>query len=142
MTGILKPKNQACAGTPMKKKGPSRMLDETTLKALLDSIVDPIVFTDNEHVIRYVNPAAEKKFGEDGWTDLVGKSLMHCHNADSQDKILVNHKKLLAGSEEEFEAISDSGKKKIYARAVRNESGGLLGYYERYEPYDGSEDRD
>lgn len=118
------------------------MLDPTTLKALLDSIVDPIVFADNEHIIRYVNPAAERKFGEDGWTDLVGKSLMHCHNADSQSQILVNHEKLLAGSEEVFEALSNNGKKKIYARAVRDGSGELLGYYERYEPYDGREDLD
>lgn len=118
------------------------MLDVMTLKALLDSIVDPIVFTDNDHIIRYVNPAAEKKFGEDGWTDLVGKSLMHCHNADSQEQILQNYAKFKAGSDEEFESISSSGKKKIYARAVRDEAGELLGYYERYEHYDGPGNRE
>jgi PAS domain S-box-containing protein len=116
------------------------MLDKSTLKALLDSVVDPIVFTDNDHIIRYVNPAAEKKFAEDGWANLIGKSLMHCHNAESQEKIYENYAKLKAGSDEEFEAISNSGKKKIFARAVRGDSGELLGYYERYEAYDGVRD--
>lgn len=109
------------------------MLEKSTLFALLDSFVEPIVFTDNDHIIRYVNPAAERKYRDRGFENLTGKSLMDCHNPESRTKIQEIHKKMRAGSNEEFVSLTDDRDRKIFARAVRDHSGELLGYYERYE---------
>ena len=116
------------------------MLEKSMLFALLDSFVEPIVFTDNDHIIRYVNPAAERKYRDRGFEDLTGKSLMDCHNRESQMKIYEIHEKLRGGSNEEFVSLTDDGDRKIYARAVRDHCGALLGYYERYEPTAGTDD--
>ncbi|MEJ2721857.1 MAG: PAS domain-containing protein [bacterium] len=116
------------------------MLEKSTLFELLDSVVEPIVFTDNDHIIRYVNPAAERKYRDRGFEDLPGKSLMDCHNPESQTKIYQIYEKLRSGSNEEFVSLTDDGNSRIYARAVRDDSGALLGYYERYEPAAGPDD--
>ncbi|UCG52907.1 MAG: PAS domain-containing protein [Candidatus Latescibacterota bacterium] len=108
------------------------MLDNVSLRAVLDSLVEPVVFVDNHHIIRYVNPVAKKQYEERGFKDLVGKSLMHCHNEESQEKIKRIHDQLTVGSHEELVSVNDEGQR-IFARAVRDEGGQLLGYYERYE---------
>ncbi|MEW6197327.1 MAG: hypothetical protein AB1601_01495 [Planctomycetota bacterium] len=63
---------------------------------------------------------------------LLGRSLLNCHNADSQRRIIDILAAFEAGAEER--RITDNEKHRIYMRAVRDSSGRLLGCYERYEP--------
>ncbi len=102
---------------------------EQLLGCLLDSLKDPLLYADGEHVIRYMNAAAVEHFDEGA--DLLGRSLLDCHNPDSVRKIHEVYEALEAGEAERL--ISEDPHRRIYMRAVRDSSGRLLGYYERYE---------
>lgn len=105
-------------------------MDTSKLSAILDSVDDPILFADTEHVIRYMNRAAVEHYDEGA--SLIGRSLMDCHNAASQAVIHETLEALRAGEDERL--ITDSEKHRIYMRAVRDGSGAVIGYYERYAP--------
>jgi PAS domain S-box-containing protein len=110
-----------------------RAPDSLTLRALLDSIADPIVFADSDHVIRYLNPAAARQHAAKGRTDLLGKSLADCHKPESMEKIRRIHAQLQDGVDEVFEAVNRKNQR-VFVRAVRDDDRRLLGYYERFEP--------
>ena len=109
--------------------------DPTVLAAILDSLADPVLLADTDHVIRYMNSAAVSHY-EEG-EQLLGTSLLACHNERSQTVI---HEVLAAlqGGETE-RLITDEPHRRIYMRAVRSERGELIGYYERYEKLPGQE---
>lgn len=100
-------------------------------KEILDSMVEPIVFCDLDHEIVYMNEAAIKKYDKRGDKNLLGSSIFDCHNDESNRIIKEIFDKMLGGLDEQM--ISDNEKVKVYMRAVRDETGQLLGYYERYE---------
>ncbi len=105
------------------------MLTSDIQLAILDSLKDPLLFVNTDHIIRYMNPAAEKHYSE-GRT-LLGKSIMDCHNEHSCQMMLAIFEKMRNGLEEE--KITDDDKHRIYMHAVRDANRNLLGYYERYE---------
>lgn len=108
-------------------------MDIEIYEALLDTVETPIVFVDNDHVIRYLNkPAKTRYYEKQGYSDLVGKSLFECHNAASEKQVKQIHGKLLAGENRIILKVSDSNER-ITVVAVRDTSGKLIGYYERFE---------
>jgi len=106
------------------------IIDSDFFRNLLDSFKAPVLFADTGHIVRYANRAAES-FYPDG-DKLVGRSLFDCHNEKSQRQMIAILQQMEAGLEEIL--ITDNEKRRIYMRAVRNQAGGLLGYYERFEP--------
>jgi DUF438 domain-containing protein len=106
------------------------MVDTALLAAVLDSLKDPVLVADTEHITRYMNKAALRYY-EEGAT-LIGRSLLECHNPQSQ-RIMID---ILAAMHDglEEQLITDNEKHRIYMRAVRDEEGNVMGYYERYEP--------
>jgi len=109
------------------------MTDPKKYYAILDGISSPIVFVDNDHVIRHLNKAARVRYYEKrGCRDLVGKSLFDCHNLTSQEEIKYLHERLLAGESEIFLNVNKEYEK-ITVVGVRDAGGRLLGYYERFE---------
>ena len=100
------------------------------MAVLLDSIKDPVVFVDLDHVIRFMNKAAVTHYREG--RRLLGRSVFDCHNADSRRQIIEIVDAMRAGEEERL--ITDNEEHRIFMRAVRAPDGRLLGYYERYEP--------
>lgn len=107
------------------------MIDATLMAAILDSLKDPLLFADTEHITRYMNQAAITHYKEG--EALIGRSLLDCHNAQSQQTMI----EVLAAMQDEGldeQLITDNEKHRIYMRAVRAADGRLLGYYERYEP--------
>jgi nitrogen-specific signal transduction histidine kinase len=106
------------------------MIDTTLMAAILDSLKDPLLFADTEHMIRYMNKAAIAHYSEG--TNLIGRSLLECHNEQSQQMIIETLVALQAGEDERL--ITDDEKHRIHMRAVRGTDGRVLGYYERYEP--------
>jgi DUF438 domain-containing protein len=102
----------------------------TICYAILDSLVEEIVFVDTEHIIRYMNPAGKKHYASRGGA--VGKSLFACHNEQSVTRIKDLFDELKAGTEEVL--YIDTKQHRVYMRAVRDQSGNLVGYYERYAP--------
>lgn len=106
------------------------MIDAPTMAAILDSLKDPILFADREHVTRYMNCAAVAHY-EQG-DRLIGRSLLDCHSERSQKLMIEILASMRQGEEERL--ITDTEEHRIYMRAVRSKGGELLGYYERYEP--------
>ena len=106
------------------------MTDPALLASLLDSMKNPVLFADADHVTRYMNQAAIEHY-EEGEA-LIGRSLLDCHNADSQRMMHEVFAALQAGVDERL--ITDNEKYRIFMRAVRDPDGKLLGYYERFEP--------
>jgi PAS domain-containing protein len=107
------------------------MIDAPWMAAILDSLKDPILVADTEHVTRYMNKAAVAYYDEG--ESLLGRSLLDCHNEISQ-KMMID---ILAAMQTEGiteQLITDNKKHRIYMRAVRDAEGRVLGYYERYEP--------
>jgi PAS domain-containing protein len=106
------------------------MIGASLMAAILDSLKDPILFADTEHVTRYMNKAATAHY-EEG-EDLIGRSLLDCHNERSQQMMIEILAEMREGLEERL--ITDNEKYRIFMRAVRGTEGQVLGYYERYEP--------
>ncbi len=104
-------------------------------KSVIDSDSAPIVICNKEHEIIYMNPTAVERYYKRGGAELIGKSLLDCHNAESNQKI----KTVL----EWFGKSSDNNKiftfrnlkenKDVYMIALQNELGELIGYYEKHE---------
>jgi PAS domain-containing protein len=107
------------------------MIGPSFMAAILDSLKDPILFADTEHVTRYMNKAAVAHYAEDG-EDLIGQSLLNCHNERSRQMMIEILAEMHEGLEERL--ITDNEKHRIFMRAVRGTEGQVLGYYERYEP--------
>lgn len=106
------------------------MTDANLLTAILDSLPTPILFADTGHIVRYMNRAARTHYT--GGAQLLGTSLLDCHNERSQQIMVEVLAAMEAGEEERL--ISEGAEERIYMRAVRAPDGQLLGYYERYEP--------
>ncbi|MGD2206518.1 MAG: PAS domain-containing protein [Anaerolineae bacterium] len=107
------------------------MIDAALMAAILDSLKDPLLVADTEHVTQYMNKAAVAHY-EEGEA-LVGRSLLDCHNEESQQMMF----DILAAMQKEGlteQLITDNEKWRIYMRAVRDAEGRVLGYYERYAP--------
>jgi PAS domain S-box-containing protein len=105
------------------------MEKENLLRAFVDSIPDPVVIADKGHKIIHVNRAARDLF--EGGDRLSGRSLLECHNEDSKRKLAEVLEALDTGGKEEVQITEKPGQR-TFMRAVRDESGNLLGYYERY----------
>jgi len=107
------------------------MLKKSDMAAILESLKAPILFADTEHVTRYMNHTAIAHY--EGGEDLIGRSLLECHNEESQKSMKeILHLMIHEGLDER--EISEEDGHKIFMRVVRNSKGGVLGYYERYEP--------
>jgi DUF438 domain-containing protein len=106
------------------------MMNASTLSAMLDSLKDPFLFVDNDHVIRFMNHAAVAHYDEGA--SLLGQSIMDCHNEESQ-QMMHDIFAEMQSSDLDERLITDDDRRRIYMRAVRDDEGHLLGYYERYE---------
>ncbi len=108
------------------------MIEFDLMAAILNSFKNPVVFADIQHTIRYMNKAAIERYKERGGADLIGSSLLDCHNAKSRQMIVEILAAMHNGEQERL--ITDNEKHRAYMCAVRSLDGKLLGYYERYEP--------
>jgi DUF438 domain-containing protein len=106
---------------------------EKLMSHILDSLPYPIVFADCDHIIRYMNKAAEfHYYSQRGYSSLIGESLFDCHNETSREKIKAAFEKLKNHGNEIFIAVTVKNQR-VYMNPVRDESGELMGYFERFE---------
>lgn len=101
-----------------------------------------VVICNLEHEIIYMNPAAITRYVKRGGGELIGKSLLDCHNEESRELI----KKVLMWFEESREHNiiytfrNEKENKDVYMVALRDEDGKLIGYYEKHEYRDVEKD--
>lgn len=108
---------------------------EKFFKAIVDSDNASVVICDKNHTIVYMNPVACKSYERYGGEDLVSKSILDCHNEHSAAAI----KTVAAAFEKNpklnrvFTFHNEKQNKDVYMIALRDETGELLGYYEKHE---------
>ncbi len=99
-------------------------------EALLNSMKNPVLVADTDHIVQYMNKPAINHY-EEG-EDLLGSNLLLCHNEESQKMMVEILAEMHNGLDERL--ITDNEKYRIYMRSVRDKNGKLIGYFERYEP--------
>ena len=104
-------------------------------KSIIDSDSSPIVICDLKHIIIYMNPAAAERYKKRGGYDLVGRSLLNCHNENSVNNIKKVVEMFAAGADNNkvFESYNEKENKDVYIVALRDEKKRLIGYYEKHE---------
>lgn len=104
-------------------------------KSVVDADSDPVVICNLNHEIIYMNPTAVKRYAKRGGGELVGKSLLNCHNAESNRKIsdTIEWFKKNPENNRVFTLHKADENKDVYIIALRDESGELIGYYEKHE---------
>ena len=105
------------------------MTEAALLAQVLDSFTDPVLVADTGHTVVYMNSAAVAHYTEG--EALMGTSLLDCHNEHSQKVMIEVLAALQAGEEERL--VYEGEKERIYMRAVRDEAGEVVAYYERHE---------
>ena len=105
------------------------------LRSVIEQDEAPVVLCNLEHTIVYMNKAAANRYSYAGGMDMVGKSLMNCHNENSRRLIEsciewfekdISHNKV-------YESYNPTENKDVYIVALRDEYGRLIGYYEKHE---------
>lgn len=109
----------------------------TYFKGIIDANEKPIVVCNTEHIIIYMNPAAVKQYQKRGGADLVGKSIFDCHNPHTKELIKKNVQAMKKDKSLnkifEFHKNWDGANDDVYCAAIRDDSGELIGYYEKFE---------
>ena len=104
-------------------------------KSVLEQDRAAVVLCDLEHTIVYMNKAAIDRYQKRGGEALIGKSVLNCHNEHSRMVI----QKVVAWFEESREHNmiytykNEKENKDVYLVALRDETGNLIGYYEKHE---------
>lgn len=107
------------------------MVDRDFLAAVLDSLKQPVLVANRDHVICFLNEAAARYYP--GGRSLLGTRLLDCHpRPESRDRILRIFAQLEAGADEV--CYREDGERRAFMCAVRDADGCLIGYYERFEP--------
>ena len=100
-------------------------------KSVLEQDTAPIVLCDLTHTIVYMNPAAKARYK----SDLTGSSLFDCHNERSNEMIkrVVEWFAADESHNKVYTFRNDKENKDVYMIALRDDSGELIGYYEKHE---------
>ena len=100
-------------------------------KSVIDSDLAPVVICNLEHTVVYMNPASISRYR----TDITGKSIKSCHNAESGAKIdrVVAWFKERKDNNIVYTSRNEEENKDVYMVALRDDTGELIGYYEKHE---------
>lgn len=104
-------------------------------KGIIDSDTAPIVICDTNHIIIYMNSSAVNRYSQNGGKNLVGKSIMCCHNEKSAKLInqVVNWFNTDVDNNVVHTFYNKSENKDVYMVAIRDDNKKLIGYYEKHE---------
>ena len=103
-------------------------------ESIISQDLSPVVVCDINHTIVYMNPSAIKMYENRGGDDLIGRSLLECHNPNSAFKISeVLHWFLDSKDNNIIHTFYDEKNGKDgYMIALRDKEGNLIGYYEKH----------
>lgn len=109
-------------------------LMEEFYKSVLEQDEAAVVLCDLNHIIVYMNPAAACRYAKSGGYELVGKSLMECHNEKSNEMIykVVDWFKESPEHNKIYTFYNEKENKDVYMIALRDADKKLIGYYERH----------
>ena len=104
-------------------------------KSVLEMDRAAVVICDLAHTIIYMNPAAIERYEKWGGKDLMGKSLLDCHNEKSREMIqkVLDWFRVSKDNNIVYTFYNQKENKDVYMVALRNDEGNLIGYYEKHE---------
>ena len=104
-------------------------------KSVLEADKAAIVICDLDHNIIYMNPAAINRYEKWGGENLMGQSLLNCHNDKSREMIIkvLDWFKTSKNNNIVYTSYNEKENKDVYMVALRNENGELIAYYEKHE---------
>ena len=104
-------------------------------KSVLEADRAAVVICDLNHMIIYMNPAAIIRYDKWGGKDLLGRSLLDCHNEKSREMIhkVVDWFKASKDNNLVYTSYNPKENKDVYMVALRDESENLIAYYEKHE---------
>ncbi len=104
-------------------------------RSVLEADRAAVVICDPGHTIIYMNPAAVERYRRWGGKELLGKSLLDCHNARSREMIIriVDRFGRSRDNDLVYTSYNEKENKDVYMVALRNDAGDLIGYYEKHE---------
>lgn len=104
-------------------------------RSIVDSDPAPIVICETDHTIVYLNPSAAERYASMGGMQLIGRSILECHNNESKERIrdIVNWFERGSDNNRVFLAHYEDENKDTYMTALRDDNGRLIGYYEKHE---------
>ncbi|MGN0160234.1 MAG: PAS domain-containing protein [Lachnospiraceae bacterium] len=107
---------------------------EHFFKSIVDQDRSSVVICNPEHEIVYMNPAAVRNYEKRGGAELIGSSLLACHNEESREKIQQVVDWFAADESHNivYTFHNEKQNKDVYMVALRDE-GKLIGYYEKHE---------
>jgi transcriptional regulator with PAS, ATPase and Fis domain len=94
--------------------------------AWFDSVSAAVTVCDHEGIIIAMNEKANASFANDGGKDLIGKSLMDCHNPHSQQMI----REMMISGKVNVYTIEKKGVKKLIYQAPWYKDGSIGGLVE------------
>jgi len=100
-------------------------------KSIIDQETDHIVVCDLSHTVLYLNPKAQERYKD---RLSIGDNLKKCHNQNSNNLIDKTVEWFSKSKENNivFEAYSEKDNRDTYIVALRDETGNLIGYYEKH----------
>lgn len=100
-------------------------------KSVINADKAPVVICNLDHTVVYMNPASIARYH----TDLTGKSIKSCHNAESNNKIdrVVAWFKESKDNNVVYISHKEKDNRDVYMVALRDDNGELIGYYEKHE---------
>ena len=103
------------------------------LRAYVETDMNQIVICDTNHIIVYMNKVAIEKFSDLGGADLIGKSLMQYLGVETQSRIeaIVSWFSESPDNNWVYTYRNEASQTDMYAVALRDENGNLIGYYEK-----------
>lgn len=104
-------------------------------KSIIDQDYASVVICNLEHTIIYMNPASINNYAKWGGAELVGKSLLNCHNPNSNELIkkVVDWFGQKTDNNKVHTFYNEKQNKDVYMIALRDEEKKLIGYYEKHE---------
>lgn len=102
-------------------------------RSVIELDKEAVVLVGISHQILYMNPAAVRQYKKRGGERLIGRSLLDCHNENSQKIILETLAWMEQDPSHNKKFIYRRNGKDTYIVALRDETGKLIGYYEKYE---------
>jgi len=108
---------------------------EKLFKSVLEQDRAAVVICDTNHIIKYMNKTAIIRYAKRGGKDLVGKNLLECHNAHSQEMIIKILNWFLEDEQNNmiYTYKNEKENKDVYMVALRDDNNKLIGYYEKHE---------
>ena len=104
-------------------------------KSVLEADRAAVVICDLSHTIVYMNPAAKTRYEKWGGAKLLGRCLLDCHNEKSREMILrvLDWFRKSGDNNIVYTSCNPKENKDVYMVALRDDTGNLIGYYEKHE---------